>query len=218
MYTKTIIFNILLLTIIILTGCSKSNDYFNGSDNMITLTRDLPGFTKIVAESCLEVKVTKNSTQIVEVVVNDNLQEQLITSVSNGTLFISLADGNYRNDNFTVNIQLPSLERLELDDDTQGDVNFTSDHLEFEVNDSAELNLKGSAEILNAIIDDDGKINGFSFTAEVVNATINDDSELEITCIKELNGTVDDDSEISYRGMPVINVQTSDNGKIINAN
>ncbi len=218
MNTNTIFLNLLLMAFVLLTSCSKSNDRFNGSDNIITLTRDLPGFTEIVAESSLSVNITHNNTQIVEVRVNDNLQDQLLTSVSDGTLFISIADGNYRNDNFEVNIQLPNLAKLALDDDTRGKVKFTADQLEFKVNDSAELTLEGSSEILNTMIDDDGKISAFSFKAAVVNATVNDDSELEITCTKELNGTVNDDSEISYRGMPAINVQTSDNGKVLNAN
>jgi len=218
MKTKTIIYNLLIVTLVVLTGCSKSDNRFTGSDNMITVSRELPAFTKVAAETSLEVNIIQSSTQFVEVMVNDNLQEQLITNVSKGILFISLADGNYRNDNFVVNIELPILERLELDDDTRSNVNFTSDQLEFDINDSSELNLEGSSEILNVSIDDDGKISAFAFTAEVVNADVNDDSELQISCTKELNGTVNDSSEIRYKGTPTINVETSDDGQIINAN
>ena len=218
MNSKSIIFNLFLITFISLIGCSKGTYRFNGSDNIITLTRDLPSFTKIVANDSFEVNVSQNTNQIVDIMVNDNLQDQIITMVDGSTLFISLADGSYTNETFIVNIELPILERLELNDDCHGEVNFTADQLEFEVDDSSELSLTGSAEILNAIINDDGKINAFSFTAAVVNASVKDDSELEITCTKELNGTVKDDSELSYRGTPIINVNTSDEGRIINAN
>jgi len=218
MNTRSIISNIILPSIIILTGCSTIDDQYTGSDNIITLTRELPAFTKIEAESCLEVNITQNKTQVLEIMVNDNLQEQITTTVANNTLFISLRDGTYRNDNFVVNIQLPTLERLELNDDTNGKVDFTADQLEFDVNDSSELSLQGASKILNANIDDDGKISAYKFIAEIVNAKVNDDSEFLITCTKELNGTVDDSSEIRYKGMPIINAQTSDDGRIINAN
>ncbi len=216
MNNKKSIFSFLLLTLIFLNGCSK--DDFTGSDNIITITRDLPEFTKIDVQTSLEVNVIQSNTQIVEIMVNDNLQSRITTNVSNNTLFISLKDGSYENDTFVVNIQLPNLERLQLNDDTRGSVNFTSNQFEFEVNGSSQLSLDGSSEILNTEINDDGKISAFSFATAVLNTRSRDASELEITCSNELNGTVYEASKVSYRGTPTINAQTSEDGQIINAN
>jgi len=216
MFSNKSIFIVLLSSILFATGCSK--DQFVGSDNIVTISRELPAFTRIVAESDLDVNVTQSSTQKVEIMVNDNLQEQIQTTVRSGTLDITLKNGSYDNESFIVNIQIPNLESLRLDDNTRANVTFSGDLFEFEINDSSELELVGSADILNTTINDDGRISAFSFTTSVLNTTSKDAAELQITCTNELNGTVQDASQVSYRGMPVVNAQTSDAGQIIDAN
>jgi len=199
-----------------LSACS--NNSFIGSDNIVTITRDLAEFTKIEAEDALDLKINQGDEQLLEVMVNDNLQDQLITVVRNNTLSISIANGSFQNETFVVNITIPMLESLRLADATNAAVDFTSAELEFDINDASELNLRGSSETLDLKVYDASTVSGFSFSTEVLNTTCEDASEIEITCNSELNGTVRDASIVSYRGMPVINASTSDEGEIIDAN
>jgi len=201
---------LLLYLIIINIGCD-SNTNFVGSDNLITISRDLTEFTNVVAEDDLEVNINQGNEQTVELIVNDNLIDQLVTRVDNSTLFISVASGSYENENFVVNIELPLLETLILNDNIEAEVDFTSTLLDFEINDSSELQLTGSSETLNIII-------SVQFSTDILNTTSDDASELKITCNSELNGTVHDAATVSYRGMPTINATTSDAGEIIDAN
>ncbi|MDA9844191.1 DUF2807 domain-containing protein [Flavobacteriaceae bacterium] len=201
---------------VLFTSCSK--DDFDGSDTLITITRDLPDFTRVLAENDMEVEIVYGDTQTVEITVNDNLQNQLRTNVSNNTLRISLEDGSYDNAVFKTKIQIPNFERLQLNDNTRGKVDYSASQLEFEVKGSSVLDLQGSANVITTIIRDNGEINGFSFTTDVLNTTSRDASELTITCDDEINGTVQQASEVRYRGTPSINAQTSDAGQIINAN
>ncbi|SMG49281.1 Putative auto-transporter adhesin, head GIN domain [Marivirga sericea] len=201
---------------IVSTSCSE--DDFVGSDTFITVVRDLPDFTKVVAQNDMEVQIVYGDIQTVEITVNDNLQNQLRTIVSNNILSLSLEDGSYDNAFFKISIQMPNFERLQLNDNTRGVVNYNATELEFEVIGSSNLELQGSANVINTIIRDDGKINGFSFTTDIVNTTSRDASELTITCNNGINGTVKQAAKIRYRGMPSINAQTSDAGQIINSN
>ena len=117
-----------------------------------------------------------------------------------------------------MNIQVPVLERLQLNDNTRGIVNFTTNQLEFEVNGSSQLELQGSSEVLNTILRNAGKLDAFSFETNILNTTSRDASEIRITCNGDINGTVNQASKVYYRGSPSINAQTSDAGQIINSN
>ena len=206
------------LLCVLIVGCDTDFNKFEGSDNLVTITRDLSSFDQIVVNDDMDVNVTQSNIRLVEVVVNANLQAQLITRVNNNTLELSLADGSYRNENFEVNIQIPNLETISLNDNTRANVNITSDKLEVNVNDSSDLILKGSANILNINNNDDGSIKGFLFATEILNTSSDDASHLEITCNGELNGNVSDAAKVRYRGTPTVTAQTSDAGRIIDAN
>ena len=204
------------LSLILLAGCSDED--FTGSDNIITITRDLASFNKIVAETDLKVNVMQGPTQLVNVRVNDNLQNQLITRVNNNTLTISLESGSYDNATFELDIQMPELERFQLDDNTQGSIVFDLDQLIVEVNGSSELDLEGSAQTLVVRNNDAGEISGFSFIANVVEVDARNASKLEINCKDTLNGRVTQAAEVRYRGQPVVNATSNEAGEIIDAN
>jgi len=56
---------------------------------------------------------------------------------------------------------MSNLERLLLNDATISNVNFVSNQLEVEVNDTSTLELRGTSEVLNVNINDAGKVTGF---------------------------------------------------------
>jgi len=215
---KRTIYFLVFVGCVFIIGCDSDSEEFDGSDNIITVSRDFSEFVKIDAEDDLDVNIMQGNKQKVEIMVNDNLQEQLLTRVDDNTLFVGLANGSYSNETFVVNIELLNLESIRLEDNTRGVADVSTDVLELDVNDSAELMLSGSSETLNLNINDAGLLNGFSFTTNILNTTSTDASEVEITCNSELNGSVNDASELRYKGMPVVNAITSDNGKIIDAN
>jgi len=208
----------LLLFTAILSSCDKDTESFEGSDNIIQKERDFSSFDKIIARDDLEINVIMSEIQKVEILVNDNLQEQLITRVDDNTLEILTADGSYTNARFKVNIEMPSLVSVQLNDNTAGVIDFITKDLLLEVDDSSILAIRGSSETLTTNINDDGELQAFSFTTGILNVNSGDASEIEITCNQEINGTVTDAAIVRYKGMPTVNVLTSDEGQIIDAN
>ena len=219
---KTIKYSTLIL-ILIISSCSKDDDdsilgSITGSNNTVTISRELPAFNKIHIEGDLIINIQQDSTQEVAINVNDNLQDIIITNVDNNTLFVSLRNGSYKNTTFELNIQMPFLQEFQMNDDTQGKIDFVLDQLDIKINNSAQLELIGSSESLNINLGDDSRIDGFLFATKSLGANLQDDSELSITCNSELNGSVSDESILRYKGSPVINATTSVSGEIINAN
>jgi len=219
---KAISKSLLLITVILyqtLSSCSSDDSILGsitGSNNIVTLSRELPSFSKIHAEGDLTINVKQSSIQ--EVIINENLQDVIITTIDNNTLFVSLRNGSYNNSTFELNIQMPFLQEFQMNDDTQGKIDFVLDQLDIKMNNSAQLELIGSSESLNINLGDDSRIDGFLFATTSLGANVQDDSELSITCNSELNGSVSDDSILRYKGSPVINATTSDDGEIINSN
>ena len=219
---KTIKYSTLIL-ILIISSCSKDDDdsilgSITGSNNTVTISRELPAFNKIHIEGDLTINIQQDSTQEVAINVNYNLQDIIITNVDNNTLFVSLRNGSYKNTTFELNIQMPFLQEFQMNDDTQGKIDFVLDQLDIKINNSAQLELIGSSESLNINLGDDSRIDGFLFATKSLGANLQDDSELSISCNSELNGSVSDESILRYKGSPVINATTSVSGEIINAN
>jgi len=219
---KTIKYSTLIL-ILIISSCSKDDDdsilgSITGSNNTVTISRELPAFNKIHIEGDLTINIQQDSTQEVAINVNDNLQDIIITNVDNNTLFVSLRNGSYKNTTFELNIQMPFLQEFQMNDDTQGKIDFVLDQLDIKINNSSQLELIGSSESLNINLGDDSRIDGFLFATKSLGANLQDDSELSISCNSELNGSVSDESILRYKGSPVINATTSVSGEIINAN
>ncbi|MBV6645234.1 MAG: DUF2807 domain-containing protein [Cyclobacteriaceae bacterium] len=203
---------------ILAIGMACNEEEFKGSDMIILVPRELPFFSSVKASTDLDLNISLGEEQLVEIMVNDNLQDQIITRVSNNTLVISLEDGAYENATFVVDIQVPTLEKLQLNDNTRATLNFNGDELDLEGNGSSNIYIEGSARLLRTSVHDAASIFGLPLQADTVVTTSRDASLLEITCSRSLEGSVHQAAVVRYSGMPTIRVQTSEDGKVQNAN
>lgn len=215
---RSYISNIWIILTILLVTVSCENEDFEGSDTLITEERVLNEFTRIEVEDVVNVRVTRGSTQRIEVTTNENLSDQIKTQVNNGTLNISLEPGSFRDATFEVVIQVPELDYLELRDATKGVLDLTTDELSLKVSGSSKLELQGEAISLTTSVNDAGRIEGFAFVTGTLQTASKNASVIEISCDEEISGTASDASRISFRGMPTVNVQLSDAAQIIDAN
>ncbi len=87
----------LLLMTITFTSCNGNFNLINGiegSGNVITEKRNITTpFTKISASTGIEVVLEQASSSDIEVEVDDNLMQYIVTKVENGTLIVKI-DGN----------------------------------------------------------------------------------------------------------------------------
>ena len=86
----------------------------NGSGHVVTKERNLDPFTKIEVSKGLDCEVTQGNDQKVTIEADDNLQDGIITTVSNGVLKISSKYNNYNNvKSKKIRVQIPIILSLE---------------------------------------------------------------------------------------------------------
>ncbi|TFV96092.1 hypothetical protein E4S40_07655 [Algoriphagus kandeliae] len=209
--------SIFLISFSMLMGCDLTN-HFSGSEDLVTIERDLDSFQNIIAGENITVKITQGPIQQILATTNTNMTENLITKVEDNTLKISLKNGSYKNSTFILDIQVPDLKKLKLKDAAEGELSMISEVLNLEMQDASKLTLNGNANTLNIEISDAGKVFGFGFLANTVNVGLKDASKLEITVVDILQGKATDASKIMYRGNPIIEISTTDAAKVINEN
>lgn len=114
---KTTLKLIALFITLTLASCNANlnlGDGIDGSGNVVTEKRNITTpFTKISASTGVEVIVDQSETTEVEVEVDDNLMEHIVTKVENGTLIIKI-DGNINTmESAIVRVSTKTIEGLE---------------------------------------------------------------------------------------------------------
>ena len=114
---KTTLKLVTLLIAYTLTSCNGNLNLGNGvegSGNVVTEKRTIEApFTKIDASTGVEVIVEQGATTEVEVEVDDNLMEHIVTRVENGTLIVKI-DGNINTmESAIVRVSTKTIEGLE---------------------------------------------------------------------------------------------------------
>jgi len=114
---KTTLKLIALFITLTLASCNANlnlGDGIDGSGNVVTEKRNITTpFNKISASTGVEVIVDQSETTEVEVEVDDNLMEHIVTKVENGTLIIKI-DGNINTmESAIVRVRTKTIEGLE---------------------------------------------------------------------------------------------------------
>ncbi len=114
---KTTLKLIALFITLTLASCNANlnlGDGIDGSGNVVTEKRNITTpFNKISASTGVEVIVDQSETTEVEVEVDDNLMEHIVTKVENGTLIIKI-DGNINTmESAIVRVSTKTIEGLE---------------------------------------------------------------------------------------------------------
>lgn len=114
---KTTLKLVALLLIITLTSCTGNinlGDGIDGSGNVVTEKRTIEAsFTKIQASTGVEVILEQGTPTEVEVEVDDNLIQYVVTKVENGTLIVKI-DGNINTmESAIVRVKTNTIDGLE---------------------------------------------------------------------------------------------------------
>lgn len=114
---KTHLKLIALFITLTLASCNANlnlGDGIDGSGNVVTEKRTIDApFTKIDASAGVEVIVEQGAATEVEVEVDDNLMEHIVTRVENGTLIVKI-DGNINTmESAIVRVKTKTIEGLE---------------------------------------------------------------------------------------------------------
>ncbi len=114
---KTHLKLIALFITLTLASCNANlnlGDGIDGSGNVVTEKRTIDApFTKIDASSGVEVIVEQGAATEVEVEVDDNLMEHIVTRVENGTLIVKIEGNINTMESAIVRVRTKTIEGLE---------------------------------------------------------------------------------------------------------
>lgn len=215
------LFPVLMLSLL-LTSCFGDGDGIRGSGNVTKDTRSLQGFSKINVDSGMEVTISQGDFEVV-VEADDNIQPHVVTSVENGTLYISSDYNSFYNATRHITVKMPVVEKLEIGSgssvrstntltgnkislDVDGGSSVTldleADEIDVDANQGSSVTLRGIALVFQPSAGQGSSISATALTANDIKAEASSGSSIEVHAAVSLNAEASSGSSIRYRGNP----------------
>ena len=240
---KTNLKLIILLITVTFASCNANlnlGDGIDGSGNVVTEKRSInTPFTKIDASTGVEVIVEQGTTTEVEVEVDDNLMEHIVTRVENGTLIVKI-DGNINTmESAIVRVSTKTIEGLESSSgatirskSTLKGTNLTAktssgstintdleyEKVESESSSGSEITLSGKALIVKTNSSSGSTINAQELAANEITAESTSGSNTTVNPIVLLNAKASSGSSIVYVKDPKKVIKEESSGGSVSKN
>ncbi len=212
----------LLAITIMVASCGISG--IRGDGNVTTTKRNLGSdFTEIDASNGIEVEITQSSNASVEVVADENLQEHIQTSVSDGVLKITSDKNIAKSSSQKVIVRMPKLDnvqassaasvngksvfrssRFQCGASSAGEITIEIETEEFvgKASSGGEINVSGKAIALNVTTSSGGNIDAQKTLSNTIVASASSGGSIEVTPLVDLNASASSGGDISYFGEP----------------
>jgi len=199
-------------------SCKKEVVFLPWDD--IVEIREVDFFDQIHNEGIANINIYKSNEITVEVRGDSVLLSELITTVADSKLRISVTNPNLEPNTFAIDIGLPSIYLIE--NDGTGLVylrNYRATELNIIASGSGDLILfNGSAETLNLHKSGSGMLNGFKFDCEEIKINQSGTGEVQVKAENSIRGSLSGAGDLKFRGTPEINVDVTGTGDVIDAN
>lgn len=233
---KTTLKLVALFLTLSLASCNANlnlGDGIDGSGNVVTEKRNInTPFTKIDASTGVEVIVEQAATTEVEVEVDDNLLEHIVTRVENGTLIVKIEGDINTMESAIVRISTKNIEGLEsssgatirskstlkgtnlaLKSSSGSTINTDLEYekVSSESTSGSEIKLSGKALVLDSKSSSGSEIDAKDLAANEITAQSTSGSNTTVNPIVLLNAKASSGSSIDYVKEPkkVIKEETS---------
>lgn len=215
-----------IIFIAFLSACSEKN--IKGSDDVLTISKDMPAFTGIVTKGNINVFVTPAANHEVRIVTDDNIAPYIETKVKNGVLTIDMdmKDNTYIRDYNRMDVYVSAPEINSFIHHGSGNLRttapFRSSSLYLGLNGSgdmfiqdscgtATIDIRGSGTLelvgsaTNLMVDSrgSGKTQASSFVTEHTTAHVSGSGMVNVHASKSLNAHVNGSGAIFYYGHPL---------------
>ncbi|MEM6804631.1 MAG: DUF2807 domain-containing protein, partial [Bacteroidota bacterium] len=214
------IISLLCIALTFLISCEE--EIIVGSGNIISESRELPGFDQLELSEDLRLNISQGSEQSITVVGDDNIVELISTEVVNGSLRIRFTNSDlmFEGENLAViNIVMPQLQALDLSSGGVFVENFqVNGSLNIEMKVDAGLDISGSASQLIVRMDDASTMTGFSLAVDECEVELNDRSIMEITVNENLRGRLNDQAFLRFKGETTVELDLNDSANLLDSN
>ncbi|MGZ7048508.1 MAG: head GIN domain-containing protein [Methanobacterium sp.] len=230
---KYIIIVLLLLAVIAASGCTNQG---TGSGKVINQTRDVASFNQIDFNGAGELIITQGDKESVTVQADDNLMNNIKTSVNNNKLTISFdnnmpvptqpvkiyvtvkdlnsinvtGSGLVKSDNLNVNSLILTINGA--GNSTLNNLNAQT--LNITLSGAGTIKTSGNVNEQNMQISGAGEYNAGNLTSKIATVTINGGGKSTVKVSDTLNAIINGAGQISYIGSPKVTQQISGVGNV----
>jgi hypothetical protein len=188
--------------------------------NIITETRTVNPFHSISSEIVGDIYITEAAEQLLSIVTHENILGITETTVSGGTLEITLDGCVEEMDRFDVFISIPEIKSISFTG--VGNIiaanDWITNTLDISFTGVGNTNLRGTSNDLSIELTGVGDVNAFNMSALKSDISISGVGDVRITAIDQLDVTISGTGDVYYKGNPVINSSISGTGSVIDAN
>lgn len=199
-------------------------------------------FSRIKVDAAIDAHITVGGAPSLSITGQENMLSYVESKVENGTLHISMKEGNFYTDkNLVANITLPSLEGLEvagsgdatisgnvtgaaLKIETSGSGDVQADridvgNLEVDLSGSSTINIRsGNTARATYSIAGSGDIDAFGLQTGESAVDIAGSGDAKVTATSKLSIDIAGSGDVSYKGHPALTQSIAGSGDINDAN
>ena len=203
---------LILLSILLIVGCSSIKNNIQGSGNIISESRELNNFTSIILLGSIDVNIKTSESNNCVVVADDNLIPYIKTEVVNNKLNISLNESYSSEEKLVVNINTPNYDEVSLSG--SGNINildFKNNNLSLNISGSGNITGNGEVETLVVKINGSGNLMSKEIKSKSATITINGSGDGEVFASDSISTKINGSGNIKNFGNPE-NVDSIING------
>lgn len=227
---------LIAITALLLASCNHSFNLksIEGSGNVTTEKRNVQGdFKSVEVNNAIDLVIEQSDKTEIIVEADDNLQDEITTTVENGVLIIACDYNHFININTRkVTVKMPIIESLQASssatiknnntligenikiDASSGaeiDLNIESDALYCDSSSGSTVKLYGKALKLEISASSGSEINARDLLANEVIADASSGSSISVRPIVSLNADASSGASINYKNAPKSSIQKNAN-------
>ncbi|MFW0738868.1 head GIN domain-containing protein [Flavobacterium sp. N502536] len=231
-------FIIAAVTALLFASCNFNVNTIKGSGNVTTEKRIVQGnFTKVSVSTAIDLIIIQSDSTEIVVEADDNIQQEIITKVENGTLYVKCKQGSFRDiTKKKVTVKMPVIDKLESSSAAtitskgliQGqdinleassastlNVNIESDNITCDSDSGSSIGLEGKALKMQVSASSGGSINAHKLFANDIHAEASSGGDINVHPIVNLKAAASSGGTINYDITPKTIEKTASSGGTI---
>lgn len=226
------------ITALLFASCNFNVNTIEGSGNVTTEKRIVQGeFKNISVSNAIDLVIEQSDSTEITVEADDNLQNEIITKVENGTLIIKCKYSSFRDiTKKKVTVKMPKIDKLEastastvinnglitgedINLETSSaasiDLNIESDNITIDSGSGSTINIKGKALKTRISASSGSSINAGQLQANEIQAEASSGASIHLHPIVSLKAEASSGGSINYDSTPKTIEKTASSGGTI---
>jgi glycyl-tRNA synthetase (class II) len=205
-----------IMTAVLFTGCYDHWHKIEGNYDVVTETRSLHEFDRVINEGEFDVYIIQDGLSEVEIEAESNLISHIRTDVDGDVLKIDTKDNLQPNYTIKVYVHTTNIQEVKLSGSGLIHVaDVTTGDLELGISGSGEMELWGVADRGDFDISGSGTIHAYELQLQECYANISGSGDMQVTVQDYLNVRISGSGSVYYMGNPIIESNISGSGDII---